>query len=154
MDSWDEWVPESRVLKYNETNLQKKREVHQAHSNQQPAQRNKKSSTGSKGSGRRSDGGKEKDTDSRASTPVGSERTPGRMSRTPAGTPTPSSSEGSTEASRKKRRYKFYFLSTSLKWPHSLRWIRLRNCLFSSNDECACAYLYYSLGSNSPYYSL
>jgi len=28
--SWDEWVPESRVLKYVDTNLQKQRELQKA----------------------------------------------------------------------------------------------------------------------------
>ncbi|XP_043283883.1 mortality factor 4-like protein 1 isoform X2 [Venturia canescens] len=104
--NWDEWVPESRVLKYNESNVQKQREVQKAHSNQQPTQRNKKSATATKSQGRRSEGGKEKDTDSRASTPVGSsERLPGRIGKTPVGTLTPSSSsqDGSVDATRKKR---------------------------------------------------
>lgn len=30
--SWDEWVPEDRVLKYNEPNLQKQKELQRAHS--------------------------------------------------------------------------------------------------------------------------
>lgn len=108
--SWDEWVPESRVLKFNESNVQKQREVQRAHSNQQPAHRNKKTSTGAKAQGRRSEGGREKDTDSRASTPVGpAERPLGRISKTPVGTPTPSSShEGFSE--RKKRRYRYSFM--------------------------------------------
>ena len=29
--SWDEWVPEARVLKYNEASLQKQRELQKAH---------------------------------------------------------------------------------------------------------------------------
>ncbi|XP_019852731.1 PREDICTED: mortality factor 4-like protein 1 [Amphimedon queenslandica] len=29
--SWDEWVPESRVLKINDTNLQKQKELQQQH---------------------------------------------------------------------------------------------------------------------------
>ena len=29
--SWDEWVPESRVLKINEMNLQKQKELQQQH---------------------------------------------------------------------------------------------------------------------------
>lgn len=29
--NWDEWVPESRVLKYNDTNLQKQKELEKAH---------------------------------------------------------------------------------------------------------------------------
>lgn len=107
ISSWDEWVPESRVLKYNESNVQKQREVQKAHSNQQPTQRNKKNTTATKSQGRRSEGGREKDTDGRASTPVGpSERLSGRIARTPTGTPAPfsSSQDGSVDATRKKRR--------------------------------------------------
>lgn len=29
--SWDEWVPETRILKYNETNLQKQKELIKTH---------------------------------------------------------------------------------------------------------------------------
>lgn len=29
--SWDEWVPETRVLKFNESNLQKQKELIKAH---------------------------------------------------------------------------------------------------------------------------
>lgn len=29
--SWDEWVPEHRVLKYNETNLQRQKELQKEH---------------------------------------------------------------------------------------------------------------------------
>lgn len=29
--SWDEWVPENRVLKYNEANVQKQKEVSKLH---------------------------------------------------------------------------------------------------------------------------
>ena len=32
--SWDEWVPESRVLKYVDTNLQKQRELQKANQEQ------------------------------------------------------------------------------------------------------------------------
>ncbi|GBP06844.1 Mortality factor 4-like protein 1 [Eumeta japonica] len=39
--SWDEWVPESRVLKYNEANVQKQKEVQRAHS-VQPTKTKKK----------------------------------------------------------------------------------------------------------------
>ena len=38
--SWDEWVPESRVLKYNEANVQRQKEVQRAHS-AQPAKTKK-----------------------------------------------------------------------------------------------------------------
>lgn len=39
--SWDEWVPENRVLKYNEANVQRQKEVYKQHSN--AAGKNKKS---------------------------------------------------------------------------------------------------------------
>lgn len=32
--SWDEWVPESRVLKYNDANVQRQQEVQRAHAAQ------------------------------------------------------------------------------------------------------------------------
>lgn len=42
--NWDEWVPESRVLKYNDANVARQKEVQKAHSSQ-PAKSNKKSSS-------------------------------------------------------------------------------------------------------------
>lgn len=103
--NWDEWVPESRVLKYNEANVQRQREVQRAHSNQQSAQKNKKGSTSSKTQGRRSEGGREKDTDSRASTPVATvDKGVSRFSKSTGSSVTPSSSHDSTsDAPRKKR---------------------------------------------------
>lgn len=105
-NSWDEWVPESRVLKYNEANVQRQREVQRAHSNQQSAQKNKKSSAAAKAQGRRSEGTRDKDTDSRASTPVAtSEKGMSRFTKSTSNTATPSSSHDSTsEPTRKKRR--------------------------------------------------
>uniref|UniRef100_A0A182SGR2 Mortality factor 4-like protein 1 n=1 Tax=Anopheles maculatus TaxID=74869 RepID=A0A182SGR2_9DIPT len=65
--NWDEWVPESRVLKYNEANRQRQQEVHRLHS---PLVKNKKSSTKTKKSDTQSgNSGQSKDNDSRASTP-------------------------------------------------------------------------------------
>lgn len=104
-NSWDEWVPESRVLKYNEANVQKQREVQRAHSNQQSAQKNKKGNTTTKTQGRRSEGGREKDADSRSSTPVADKST-SRFSKGTNSTVTPSSShESVSEPPRKKRRF-------------------------------------------------
>ncbi|XP_012284884.1 mortality factor 4-like protein 1 [Orussus abietinus] len=101
--NWDEWVPESRVLKYSEANVQKQREVQRAHSNQQSTHRNKKSATTSKAQGRRSEGSREKEGDSRASTPVAtSERTFGRTSKS-TGTLIPSTHDSPSEPPRKKR---------------------------------------------------
>ncbi|XP_066600752.1 mortality factor 4-like protein 1 [Prorops nasuta] len=103
--NWDEWVPESRVLKYNEANVQKQREVQKAHSNQQSAQKNKKSNTTSKTQGRRSEGNREKESDSRASTPIAAvEKNISRLSKTSSNLATPSTSHDSlTEPPRKKR---------------------------------------------------
>ncbi|EAA01149.5 AGAP001795-PA [Anopheles gambiae str. PEST] len=65
--NWDEWVPESRVLKYNEANRQRQQEVHRLHS---PLVKNKKSSTkGKKSDAQGGTGTQGKDSDSRASTP-------------------------------------------------------------------------------------
>lgn len=62
--SWDEWVPESRVLKYNEANVARQKEVQKAHS----AQPNKTKKTTKKSSSSKTES--VKDSDSRASTPV------------------------------------------------------------------------------------
>uniref|UniRef100_A0AAG5CQK6 Mortality factor 4-like protein 1 n=1 Tax=Anopheles atroparvus TaxID=41427 RepID=A0AAG5CQK6_ANOAO len=65
--NWDEWVPENRVLKYNEANCQRQREVTKLHS---PLVKNKKSNTKAKKSDTQGSGsGQGKDNDSRASTP-------------------------------------------------------------------------------------
>ncbi|XP_046431163.1 mortality factor 4-like protein 1 isoform X1 [Neodiprion virginianus] len=103
--NWDEWVPESRVLKYNESNVQKQREVQRAHSTQQPSHKGKKTGTTTKAQGRRSESGRDKDSESRASTPVGiAEKTGGRSTKGLGGGATPSSShDSSSDAPRKKR---------------------------------------------------
>lgn len=68
--NWDEWVPESRVLKYNEANVQRQKEVQRAHS----AQPTKTKKTPAKG--RKSDAAVAATTpareESRASTPASS----------------------------------------------------------------------------------
>jgi len=101
------------VLKYNEANVQRQREVQRAHSNQQSAQKNKKGNTTTKTQGRRSDGGREKDTDSRASTPVAtSEKGMSRFNKSSSSTITSSSSHDPvSEPPRKKRRFLKYILS-------------------------------------------
>ncbi|XP_013118297.2 nuA4 complex subunit EAF3 homolog [Stomoxys calcitrans] len=71
--NWDEWVPENRVLKFNETNLQRQKELQKEHDakkekNRKNAPKGKKGEllmTTSKDSGAISSGGSE----SRASTP-------------------------------------------------------------------------------------
>ncbi|KAL1117879.1 hypothetical protein AAG570_004192 [Ranatra chinensis] len=65
--SWDEWVPESRVLKFNEANVQKQKELYKSQKVEPKGKKGKK-----RVSGKDSDSGKEKDvgSDSRSSTPV------------------------------------------------------------------------------------
>lgn len=53
--NWDEWVPESRVLKYNETALQKQKELAKAHA--------KTKSAGAKVKNKKGDSEKDKDKD-------------------------------------------------------------------------------------------
>ncbi|KYQ52563.1 Mortality factor 4-like protein 1 [Trachymyrmex zeteki] len=112
--NWDEWVPESRVLKYNEANVQKQKEVQRVHSNQQSAQKNKKGNTATKTQGRRSEGGREKDADSRSSTPV-ADKSMSRFSKSTSSSVMPSSShESVSEPPRKKRsllKESFFFFS-------------------------------------------
>lgn len=103
--SWDEWVPESRVLKYNESNVQKQKEVQRAHAAQQSTQKGKKGSTIVKGTlGRKSENSKEKESDSRSSTPVPSnDKLSGSSNKN--GSVTPSSMhDSSSDVPRKKRR--------------------------------------------------
>ncbi|CAH1278428.1 unnamed protein product [Diabrotica balteata] len=61
--NWDEWVPESRVLKYNEANVARQKEVQKAHSAQQGKKKVTKKNAVAKSEA-------SKDSDSRASTPV------------------------------------------------------------------------------------
>ncbi|KAL1374679.1 hypothetical protein pipiens_004850 [Culex pipiens pipiens] len=93
--NWDEWVPENRVLKYNEANVQRQKEVTKLHSSL--AAKNKKANTKAKKAD--TSAGSSKDGDSRASTPskeVGKEKDgPSSSSDTP-GTVTPTTSASST----------------------------------------------------------
>uniref|UniRef100_A0A182QZI4 Chromo domain-containing protein n=1 Tax=Anopheles farauti TaxID=69004 RepID=A0A182QZI4_9DIPT len=99
--NWDEWVPESRVLKYNEANRQRQQEVHRLHS---PHIKNKKSSTKAKKSDAQSGNSSQgKDNDSRASTPSKEVTKEKDTTVQPPGTPSsttasaaPASSSGST----------------------------------------------------------
>ncbi|XP_054747272.1 nuA4 complex subunit EAF3 homolog isoform X2 [Anastrepha obliqua] len=70
--NWDEWVPENRVLKYNEANVQRQKEVYKQHSN--AAGKNKKTTPkGKKGDAAvgvaSKDGTASGSSESRASTP-------------------------------------------------------------------------------------
>ncbi|XP_015119040.1 mortality factor 4-like protein 1 isoform X2 [Diachasma alloeum] len=103
--NWDEWVPESRVLKYNEANVQKQKEVQRAHDAQQSTQKGKKGTSVVKTTGRKSDVVKDKGSESRASTPVpGSDKVSTRVNKNSSGSVTPSSHDSSSDAPRKKRR--------------------------------------------------
>ncbi|XP_076350196.1 mortality factor 4-like isoform X2 [Tachypleus tridentatus] len=82
--NWDEWVTESRVLKYNEGNLQKQRELEKAHL------KNKKNKTPTT----KKENGKE-----RSSTP--SQEKPGKQRGTPSSSQ--QSDQTSTDGQRKKR---------------------------------------------------
>ncbi|RZC42295.1 MRG and/or Tudor-knot domain containing protein [Asbolus verrucosus] len=88
--NWDEWVPESRVLKYNEANVAKQKEVQKAHSTQpSKTKKAKKSKTEAT-----------KEIDSRSSTP-NNELTKGvkkQVSTTPS-----SGQDSSSDVPRKKR---------------------------------------------------
>ncbi|XP_065170835.1 mortality factor 4-like protein 1 [Atheta coriaria] len=86
--NWDEWVPETRVLKYNEANLMKQKEVQKAHQTQPNKAKKLKL--------RKSDA---KDTDSRSSTPVNDPPKTGKH-KLPS---TPSSGDSGSDVPKKKR---------------------------------------------------
>ncbi|XP_065094307.1 mortality factor 4-like protein 1 [Ochlerotatus camptorhynchus] len=93
--NWDEWVPENRVLKYNESNVQRQKEVTKLHSSL--AAKNKKANVKAKKAD--TSAGSSKDSDSRASTPskeITKEKEP---TVTPSGTVTPTVSGSSTASS-------------------------------------------------------
>ncbi|XP_076064057.1 mortality factor 4-like isoform X2 [Oratosquilla oratoria] len=110
--NWDEWVPESRVLKLNDANIQRQKDLQKAHE----ASLNKKSkkvlekkklgkeggNTGSGGGGGGSGGGGD---DSRSSTPSTDRSSGGKRSAptTPVSTPTSTKAE---EPENKRKRNK------------------------------------------------
>ncbi|XP_037971939.2 mortality factor 4-like protein 1 [Plutella xylostella] len=69
--NWDEWVPESRVLKYNEANVQRQKEVQRVHS-AQPTKTKKTPAKGRKSEAAAAE--KPEKPESRASTPAGKEK--------------------------------------------------------------------------------
>ncbi|XP_055676910.1 mortality factor 4-like protein 1 [Lutzomyia longipalpis] len=112
--NWDEWVPENRVLKYNEANVQKQKEVSKQHASL--AAKNKKAPGKSKKSDVQtaSTSSKDKDSDSRASTPskeLTTKETNVSQGATPAAAPSSTrrsvkptnAQDASTEQPRKKR---------------------------------------------------
>ncbi|CAD6991310.1 nuA4 complex subunit EAF3 homolog [Ceratitis capitata] len=111
--NWDEWVPENRVLKYNEANVQRQKEVYKQHSNS--AGKNKKSTPkGKKGeaaAGATSkDGAASGSSESRASTPskdlnttpLAAPSTTGRGNRSKPSTSTPIAKDIDTGANAKE----------------------------------------------------
>ncbi|XP_058798171.1 mortality factor 4-like protein 1 [Phymastichus coffea] len=101
--NWDEWVPESRVLKYNDSNCQRQKDVQRAHAAQQSAQKGKKSNVLSKVSLKNRDGGKDKDSESRTSTPTQlNDRANNRYQKN-SGSITPTSNDSSSDGVRRKR---------------------------------------------------
>ncbi|XP_059487420.1 mortality factor 4-like protein 1 [Neocloeon triangulifer] len=102
--SWDEWVPEERVLKINEFNIMKQKELKKA----QDAANQKTKKKSPKGMKRKSE--PSKDSDSRSSTPtVEIVKAPPTLSSKRAlavATPTPSSSQdSSSDVPKKKSRF-------------------------------------------------
>ncbi|CAH1113428.1 unnamed protein product [Psylliodes chrysocephalus] len=93
--NWDEWVPESRVLKYNEANVARQKEVQKAHS----AQQSKNKKVTKKTAVVKSD--VVKDGDSRASTPVAEVVAKGTKKKEVS---TPSSGQDSSSDVPKKKR--------------------------------------------------
>ncbi|XP_030747747.1 mortality factor 4-like protein 1 isoform X2 [Sitophilus oryzae] len=96
--NWDEWVPESRVLKYNEANVARQKEVQKAHA----AQPSKQKKSAKKSSGIVSKTESVKDSDSRASTPISDIAKGGKGLKREAATPS-SGQESSSDIPRKKR---------------------------------------------------
>lgn len=94
--NWDEWVPESRVLKYNEANVARQKEVQKAHA----AQPGKQKKSAKKTSSSKADS--VKDSDSRASTPISDITKGGKGVKREAATPS-SGQESSSDVPRKKK---------------------------------------------------
>lgn len=93
--NWDEWVPENRVLKYNESNVQRQKEVTKLHSSL--AAKNKKANVKAKKVDTGT--GSSKDSDSRASTPSKEMTKEKEPTATASGTVTPTVSGSSTTSS-------------------------------------------------------
>ncbi|KAK2718644.1 hypothetical protein QYM36_005850 [Artemia franciscana] len=104
--SWDEWVPESRVLKHNDTNLQKQKDLKKQHELQAKAKRM------SAKIGRETPDKKDIDSEgSRASTPLEKTETPllkGQRSQKRAAAPTPAKSVKATPVPPKKNKVDTY----------------------------------------------
>ncbi|KAL1516824.1 hypothetical protein ABEB36_000675 [Hypothenemus hampei] len=93
--NWDEWVPESRVLKYNEANVARQKEVQKAHNAQGKQKKSTKRASVSKTESI-------KDSDSRASTPISDITKASKGTKREVATSS-SGPESSSEVPRKKR---------------------------------------------------
>lgn len=111
--SWDEWVPEMRILKYNETNVAKQKELQKSHKS--ISQKKTKGATPKlgkipgkdvKGSDAKSEGSVH-DSDSRSSTPNldSKNKTKRDVKKEKRESPT-SSQESSSDAPKRKKRLK------------------------------------------------
>lgn len=100
-------MPESRVLKYNEANVQKQKHVQRAYASQQTSQKGKKVTVASKTQSRSRENVKEKDAESNSSTPsLPNEKINSRSAKN-SGSITPTSNDSSSDVPRKKKRYLF-----------------------------------------------
>jgi mortality factor 4-like protein 1 len=91
-------------LKYNEINVQRQKDVQRAHAAQQIAQKGKKSSTLSKVSLKNREISRDKDSESRSSTPTfTTDRVSNRYQKN-SGSITPTSNDSSSDGPRRKRR--------------------------------------------------
>ncbi|XP_050303828.1 mortality factor 4-like protein 1 isoform X2 [Anthonomus grandis grandis] len=99
--NWDEWVPESRVLKYTDQNIARQKEVQKAHEAQGKQKKTTKKALASK----TGDTGSIKDSDSRASTPVSEVSKGPKGAKREASTPTggPELKSEKNEPPRKKK---------------------------------------------------
>ncbi|BES87735.1 Mortality factor 4-like protein [Nesidiocoris tenuis] len=96
--NWDEWVPETRVLKYNDQNILRQEELHKAQKAEPKGKKGKKRSVSGKEKG---EDGKERDAeDSRSSTPVNEKGSGGKGS---ASASQSSSQESASDIPKRKR---------------------------------------------------
>ncbi|VVC97102.1 unnamed protein product [Leptidea sinapis] len=95
--NWDEWVPESRVLKYNEANVQRQKEVQRAHS-AQPTKTKKTPAKGRKSEAAASSTPAREE--SRASTPAGKDES---STTTKASKQKDTTAESGSDQPKKKR---------------------------------------------------
>ncbi|XP_014210709.1 mortality factor 4-like protein 1 isoform X2 [Copidosoma floridanum] len=101
--NWDEWVPESRVLKYNDGNVQRQKDVQKAHETQLIAQKAKKSTSTLCKVSLKNREIKDKESESRCSTPtLSSDKASTRIQKN-SGSITPTSNDSSSDGPKKKR---------------------------------------------------